>query len=112
MPVALPSPGAPRPTLPDPPRQMLPREAYVGQEWFEWERQALFGRTWSFAGPASEIGPRGYLAADAGAHRMFVLRDDDGTLRAFHNLSRHRGTERPPGSAASLHEAARPEGAR
>ena len=93
MPVALPSPGAPRPTLPDPPRQMLPREAYVGQEWFEWERQALFGRTWSFAGPASEIGPRGYLAADAGAHRMFVLRDDDGTLRAFHNLCRHRGTE-------------------
>ncbi|MDE0099218.1 MAG: aromatic ring-hydroxylating dioxygenase subunit alpha [Truepera sp.] len=73
---------------------LLPVEAYTSQAWFDWEQEELFGRTWNFAGMASDLkGPGDYLTVQAGVHPIFVVRGQDHRLRAFHNICRHRGTQ-------------------
>jgi choline monooxygenase len=71
----------------------MPREAYISQEWFDREQEELFGRVWTFAATSNELpNPGDYVCVQAGRHPLFVIRGKDGTLRAFHNLCRHRGT--------------------
>ena len=86
-------------TMPDQPAQQLPRNAYVSRAWFERERSELFGRCWTYAGVAQDLAMSGdYVTVSAGDYPLMVLRDESGTLRAFHNLCRHRGTELVEGS--------------
>ena len=85
--------------MPVQPSQQLPREAYVSPEWYERERRLLFGRAWVCAGAAHEFPAAGdFTTVAAGDHPLMVVRGDDGVLRAFHNLCRHRGTELLEGS--------------
>lgn len=80
--------------LPDTPRQLLPRDAYLSEEWLARERRDLFGRTWAFAGTVHDIAHVGDVRpVRAGDHRLIVVRDAEGGLRGFHNLCRHRGAE-------------------
>lgn len=50
--------------------QLLPREAYVQQDWFDREQRELFSRNWSYVGLSSEIALRGYATVNVGAHRQ------------------------------------------
>ena len=60
--------------------------------WFERERERVFSRLWAFAGLSNEVPePGDYLCVQAGHHPLVVVRGEDGVLRAFHNLCRHRG---------------------
>ncbi len=80
--------------LPAVPRQVLPREAYVDDAWFERERHELFANTWSFAGVTYDWKePGDFKTVQAGPYPLVVLRNKEGELQAFHNLCRHRGTE-------------------
>lgn len=77
-----------------PPRWLLPRQAYLSQEWFDREQRLLFSRCWAFAGMSDEVPDVGdYLCTTVGGHPIVVLRSPDGELRAFHNLCRHRGVQ-------------------
>jgi phenylpropionate dioxygenase-like ring-hydroxylating dioxygenase large terminal subunit len=70
----------------------LPVEAYTSPDWFERERCELFDRTWQFVGMSDDFSKQGdYLVSDVGASPLVVIRQPDGTLKAFHNLCRHRG---------------------
>ena len=72
----------------------LPVEAYLSRPWFDREQELLFGRTWQFAGLAEDLTePGDYVTAQAGPFPLIVLRGEDGELRAFHNICRHRGTQ-------------------
>lgn len=74
--------------------QLLPREAYTDQTWYDHEQRDLFGRTWAFAGTVHDMPDTGdYRIVKAGPHSLIVLRDSGGDLRGFHNICRHRGTE-------------------
>ena len=85
--------------LPSEPRQLLPREAYLDESWLALERERLFARQWQLAGLESELSTTGdYITLNSGPFPLLVLRDDQGKLRAFHNLCRHRGTELLEGS--------------
>tara|TARA_B100000676_G_scaffold151639_1_gene149628 strand:+ start:3967 stop:4281 length:315 start_codon:yes stop_codon:yes gene_type:complete len=78
----------------DTPRQSLPHEAYVNQDWFERERHELFCRTWGFVGTVHDFKEAGeYQTVQAGVHTLAVVRGSDGKLRGFHNICRHRRTE-------------------
>ena len=80
--------------MPQQPRQLLPRQAYIEQSWFDRERSALFENSWSYVGVTADLPKRGdYITVDVGDHRLFVIRDTADTLRGFHNICRHRGTE-------------------
>ena len=74
-------------------RQLLPRDAYTSAEWFEREQNELFSRCWSFAGLTTDVAEQGdYRCVQAGRYPLFIVRDADGAIRAFHNLCRHRGS--------------------
>lgn len=75
------------------PRQVLGPQAYTSRAYFERERQELFGRVWTFVGFTADFArPGDFRCLDAGAYPLVVLRDRDGSLRAHHNLCRHRGS--------------------
>lgn len=87
-------PAGSGPAMPARPVQLLSREAYTSRAWFERERRDLFGSSWACAGAAVDLSaPGDYATVAAGDRPLVVLRDEEGTLRAFHNLCRHRGTE-------------------
>jgi choline monooxygenase len=73
------------------PRNLAPRY-YTEPGLYEAERQAIFRRHWHMVGPAAQVAtPGAYLAVELAGWKLFLLRDREGTLRAFHNVCRHRG---------------------
>lgn len=59
---------------------------------FEAERERLFARSWAIVGTAEELAtPGDYLTDVVAGVPLVVVRGDDGVLRGFHNLCRHRG---------------------
>ncbi len=79
-------------TAPQPMLTNLAARYYADPAIFEAERQAIFRRHWQMLGPVSRLAERGaYLAVDVAGWKLFALRGDDGLLRGFHNVCRHRG---------------------
>lgn len=71
---------------------VLPKEAYLSQEWFDKEQELLFPKTWQFAGLMEDVSEHGhYTTAQVGSHPILVI-NNNGELKAFHNICRHRGT--------------------
>ena len=71
----------------------LPAEYYNSPEVFAEERERIFSRWWLCVGRAEQLPePGDYLLAAVGRDSVIVLRDQQGTLRAFWNNCRHRGT--------------------
>jgi len=75
------------------PERALPRDFYNSPDYFEQEMRALWYREWLFVGHECEVAQAGdYLTATVGAYPVLLVRDRDGSLRAFHNTCRHRGS--------------------
>jgi choline monooxygenase len=69
----------------------LPASWYVDPSVWERERQAVFGREWLFVGHRQRLTDSGdYLACDIAGWPLVVVVDEDGRLRAHHNVCRHR----------------------
>ena len=85
----------PYPTLPVPngwDRKGLPAWTYHSPALFALEREKLFLTHWQIVGHACDVPNAGdWLAFDLLGERAVVMRGQDGVLRAFHNLCRHRG---------------------
>jgi glycine betaine catabolism A len=76
---------------------MLPREAYTSDAVFAWEQRNLFEAGWICIGRVEEIpNPGDQKAVSVGRAGVFLMRDQQGTLRAFANACRHRGHELLP----------------
>ena len=72
----------------------FPKDAYTSANWFETERRAVFGHAWTFVGALQDFAEAGdFRTVTCGANRLFVVRDKEGRLKAFHNICRHRGAE-------------------
>lgn len=70
----------------------LGREFYVDQDLFAREQETIFARTWQMMGRESELSaPRSYRSTTVGGQPIVLVRGDDGILRGFHNVCRHRG---------------------
>jgi Rieske 2Fe-2S family protein len=71
----------------------LPAAYYTGQRHFERELDLLFRRMWICAGREEEIARAGqFVLRELPGENIVVTRDSSGTVRAFHNVCRHRGT--------------------
>jgi choline monooxygenase len=69
----------------------LPASWYHDPDILQAERRAIFAREWQVVGATSQVADaRRYLARDVAGWPVVVVRQDDGTLRAFHNVCRHR----------------------
>ena len=82
------------PALPNPLQDgwTLPASWYTDLAVQERERERLFARAWTYAGPAEWVSePGSYFSAHVGHVPVAVVRGTDGTLRGLVNVCRHRG---------------------
>src|SRR6476620_6571957 len=78
------------PTLPLDRAQTIPSGWYFDADLPELERRAVFAG-WQAVGRLDQLAnPGSYLTSDVGAEPVAVVRDEAGTLRAFHLVCRHR----------------------
>ena len=72
----------------------LPAEWYTGPAMDGRERESIFRRCWQYVGLTSQLSePGDFLTYRAGDVPILVVRAEDGELRAFANVCRHRGAE-------------------
>ena len=69
----------------------LPAEWYVDPAVCAAEQEAIFYRSWIYQTHISELSkPGDYYAGAVGSQGIFIMRGDDGELRAFYNVCSHR----------------------
>jgi len=70
----------------------LPAEAYTDDSVLEWEMKHFFDESWVCVGRSEDLRDPGDRCAVALGHESVLLtRDEEGNLRAFYNVCRHRG---------------------
>jgi choline monooxygenase len=71
----------------------LPAEWYTSAEFYEQEKKRIFGRFWQYAGHLGQVAKVGdFFTCTLGDVPVVVVRDQEGELRAFANVCRHRGS--------------------
>jgi glycine betaine catabolism A len=75
------------------PNWSLEQPLYLDAELFDLEMRLFFGRQWLFAAMACEI-PRGgdWVRVDIARDSVIIVRRKDGSVGAYHNTCRHRGS--------------------
>jgi len=84
--------GAPpqRPTL-------VPAERYYSPAFAQLEVERMWPKVWQVACTVDHVAePGDYFEYRCGPYSLLIVRGDDGTLRAFQNVCRHRGGELVP----------------
>ena len=71
--------------------ETLPADWYHSADVFAAEREQVFAAAWWLIGPAADIAlPGTALAATVAGWSVIAVRDDNGDVRGFHNVCRHR----------------------
>lgn len=74
------------------PGHSLQADFYNSPEMFDVDLEVFFQRHWIVAGVTADIPEPGDVrVVDIGKASVLILRDDDGEIRAFLNVCRHRG---------------------
>jgi choline monooxygenase len=69
----------------------LPAPVYFRPETFEVEKARLFASTWQVVGHVHQVAsPGDYFTFDLIGEPLLIVRGDDGILRGFYNVCRHR----------------------
>lgn len=72
----------------------LPAEWYTDKELFRLEQRRIFRRSWQYVGLTEQVAqPGDFLTLTIDTVPIVITRDLDGTLRAFVNVCRHRGSQ-------------------
>src|SRR3954463_3636064 len=71
----------------------VPKDRYLSSEFAELEMERLWARVWQVACREEEVPNAGdFVEYTIGDQSVFVVRDCDGSINAFHNACVHRGT--------------------
>ena len=71
----------------------LPGAFFSDERVYAADLEHIFARHWLFVASEPEIPEAGdYRAYQIGPYPIFILRQDDGSIAAFHNTCRHRGS--------------------
>ena len=82
--------------------QSLPAWLYTDPSFFELEREHLFRHAWQIVCHTSDIPKTGdYQTLDFLDERVVTLRGDDGAVRSFHNVCRHRASRLADGPSGA-----------
>jgi choline monooxygenase len=94
------------PDLPLDRAKTIPNTWYTDPRVYEAERSAVFGRSWQAVGRVEQVRePGAFLTAEIAGEPVLVVRGDDGVLRAFFNVCRHRAApilNEPCGTTSKL----------
>jgi len=84
----------------------LPSSWYRSPELAELERRAVFGESWHLVARADQLAGSGsFVTATVAGEPILLVRDEQGTLRGFFNVCRHRAAcvvTEPQGTATRL----------
>ena len=73
--------------------ETLPARYYTDPAVFADELERFFCQSWICAGRADQISNVGdFFLREIGDESIIINRDNSGTVRAFYNVCRHRGT--------------------
>lgn len=76
-----------------PPGRPLEAPFYTRREIFEIDMKLIFGQHWIYVAAEAEIPePGDYVTIDLLKNSIVLVRDDNGEVKAFHNVCRHRGS--------------------
>jgi choline monooxygenase len=79
------------PTLPLERARTIPSAWYIDQEVYQAERRSVFGRSWHVIGRSEHVADTGqFVTAEIAGTPIVAVRDNEGGLRAFLNVCRHR----------------------
>jgi Rieske 2Fe-2S family protein len=82
-----------RPTVLASEAMTLPQHCYTDPGWFQREMEAIHFDMWLCAGRTGQIPHAGeYFVRNFANASVIIVRDEQGGIRAFHNVCRHRGT--------------------
>ncbi|MET0474058.1 MAG: aromatic ring-hydroxylating dioxygenase subunit alpha [Mycobacterium sp.] len=90
-----------------PPRRptSVPAERYYSPEFARLEVERMWPRVWQVACTIDHVAePGDYFEYRCGPYSVLIVRGDDGALRAFQNVCRHRGNSLCAGSGSDLRE--------
>jgi len=90
---------------PGPVKHGLPGIAYTSEKFFQLEQQQIFSNHWVFVAFAHELASPGDVQpVQLAGLPLFLLRAEDGTIKAFHNVCRHRNLKLidQPGNCGKL----------
>jgi carnitine monooxygenase subunit len=91
--VRLSSVTSPLATAAEPPEVSLPGWIYHDREFFELEKEAIFRSSWQLVCHLSDVPRAGdYHSFDFLGESVIVVRGEDGEVRGFHNVCRHRAS--------------------
>jgi len=81
----------------------LPGEFFSDPAIYRADLELIFHKEWIFAGHTIEIGEAGeWLTIQVGDYPVLVMRGNDGEIRAYHNVCRHRGYKLTSGLRGQL----------
>lgn len=84
---------------------LVPAERYYSPAFAALEAERMWPRVWQLACMVDHIAaPGDYFEYRCGPYAVLIVRDDDGEIRAFQNVCRHRGNSLCSGSGSGLHE--------
>jgi choline monooxygenase len=79
------------PDLPLEQARTIPADWYSDPELYALERRAVFGATWQFLDRAELVAAPGrFVTKEIAAEPLLAVRDNEGVLRGFFNVCRHR----------------------
>jgi phenylpropionate dioxygenase-like ring-hydroxylating dioxygenase large terminal subunit len=90
-----------------PPRRptLVPAERYYSAAFAQLEVDRMWPKVWQLACTVDHVAETGdYFEYRCGPYSVLIVRGDDGTLRAFQNVCRHRGNSLCAGSGSDLSE--------
>jgi glycine betaine catabolism A len=71
----------------------LSRDAYLSDDWYGREMATVFARQWMMVGRLADFAPGTMRRVLVGAAPVILCRAPEGTVSAWHNTCRHRGSE-------------------
>lgn len=71
----------------------LPKQAYLAADWFAREMATVFARQWVCVGRLEDVTPGTMRRVTLGVAEVVLCRAHEGSISAFHNACRHRGSE-------------------
>ncbi|MBX3503917.1 MAG: aromatic ring-hydroxylating dioxygenase subunit alpha [Parvibaculum sp.] len=73
--------------------ETLPAEWYWSDEAWQIERREIWAKHWVLIGRAAQFdAPGDYVSTELAGYPIFAIKGKDGTVRAFHNVCRHRAS--------------------
>jgi choline monooxygenase len=83
----------------------VPADRYYSPAFAQLEAQRMWPKVWQVACTVDHVAePGDYFEYRCGPNSVLIVRDDDGVLRAFQNVCRHRGNSLCAGSGSELSE--------